>query len=651
MSFLLGLAEGFHAAQTAKSAQEMEAAQKAADREAAIYQTLLSSDRPDVQQLALTGLFESAQPRKRKGGLRGWLGEMESSAIYPQMQALVAGSTVEDRQTLPSTRMVPPASDQIQPAVISQTPGAAPAAMPETNAVTPGQQGPPPPLTYTQSGPQDYQTMAPPKPVFLTPEAKLIAAAKAHALESELTVAGDSRAVYNAIRQNGGSHEEGQHAVRVKLGIDPKATTTQAKDQFLGNVLGENINAEEWQGSGNTEPADPKQMYRRMKGGDGAVHFFAVDTSTSSGAKITTLNDPQTGRNVRVMVNADGTATVIGEAPSTYRFLQRVFPDGTVEYVPVVPNVKAVIPIRASDPKAGAAGGPPPAPGQQTVAAPGQAPVAGGQAQAGPPAPRSAAPAASPASRTATPPPAPARGGSSARPTSPGAISGGQRPVNWPVTPAAVLGPNGEIQVIQAERNPRTQEIHDPVTKQAIAALPISTQQADALRSQEMLQQQTLEIERLARKLLPTTNNMFKGHFAGAQIAANRYDPKYEAEYSKLVAAVNLAAGNVRTLQRQAGAESERDYTRALTALSGLEASFAKGGDTYENVAGRLTETRSALQAFHEIFARQLRQGAPNKAGGPPEPSELADLPEGKARKAADGFEYARINGHLVKLH
>lgn len=656
-AFFTGLVSGFDQQRAAHEQEQFKQAQAAAAQEAEVYKTLLQSDRPEIQNMALAGLLESAKGPQKATGIRGWLGQMQQSPLYQKMQALIAQPDVRTETTLPSTQGIPPASAAIQPAAIQSGIPAitapkvgAPAALPESNKVEAGQPSTPPPaLTSVASPSQTTTTVGPPKPIFLSPEAKLIAGAKAKGLASGLELEGKADATYNAIRRAGGSHEEAQQAVKVMLGVIPKPkdpTAAALRDQFGGNVLGENITPAEWVQAGHAEPIDPQQTYRRMISAQGVSKFFPVDAQPSNVPHMTTLADPNTGQGYRVLVHPDGTWSPIGPVPATLRYLQRTFPDGTTDYLPVNPAARPMAPTAGMQGTA-----PPPVP-TSAVAAPPPAPVAGGRVTTPPLTPNAGGPPARTASATAAPP---APGGTgTARPSATVPAGGdgrgvarSKKPVNYEKTAAARLGPSGEIELLQVNRNPRTNELTDQTTGQPVSgALVLAEPQAQAIAGQKLLTAQMADIKTKVKALLPSTSGMLGGHLAGPQTRLKlALDSTYKAQYAGLVAAVNEAAGQIRKIQGQSGAESERDYTRALTGLVELSSSITSG-DTQEAVMARLASTEEALQTAQSRFVEQLKraQTAAPADGGPLTPAleeQLRDLKPGFARRI-NGVEYGR---------
>lgn len=176
------------------------------EREQKIFSTLLASDDPEVQHLALTGLLDSANPKKKKGGIKGWLGETEQSPYLAAMQALVRTPVSKTTtgpnpaagahpalqpgitETLPSTQSVQgvPLAPSVQPSITETPDSAAPAGMASTSLVQQNGQAPPKPTSYTQTQapPVPYsisRTTLEPRQVFMSPIEKQMQTEEAQA--------------------------------------------------------------------------------------------------------------------------------------------------------------------------------------------------------------------------------------------------------------------------------------------------------------------------------------------------------------------------------------------------------------------------------------------------------------------------------------
>lgn len=172
--------------------------EKAAEREAQILQTLANADDPEIRSMALTGMLEMANPKRKAKGLRGFLGEMEASQTLPRIRQLMATPVETEVRTpgLPS-RGVPVATAMQGPAALPSRPPGVPgsAAMPSQSPVEPRAQGPPGipsvlPVSQIARGPQPPPAPGPafseqrgtptittrelrPRQVFLAPEERL----------------------------------------------------------------------------------------------------------------------------------------------------------------------------------------------------------------------------------------------------------------------------------------------------------------------------------------------------------------------------------------------------------------------------------------------------------------------------------------------
>ena len=122
MPYLSGLLEGFQAAREQRQLQSQEQDAQRRKQEGDLYQYLLQSQDPQIQSLALSGLFESARPGTKAKGLRGFMGEVEGGEIYPQIRSLMDQLVPEKA---PNSSPNPPAR-----------PGSA--ALPGTSLVDPG---------------------------------------------------------------------------------------------------------------------------------------------------------------------------------------------------------------------------------------------------------------------------------------------------------------------------------------------------------------------------------------------------------------------------------------------------------------------------------------------------------------------------------
>jgi hypothetical protein len=90
MGFLDGFLGGVVSQHQRIEDQNREDAASSQQREQAVLQHLLNSDDPEIKKLAVAGMLQSTQPKKRKGGFAGWLGEMQTNPHMDKISALVA---------------------------------------------------------------------------------------------------------------------------------------------------------------------------------------------------------------------------------------------------------------------------------------------------------------------------------------------------------------------------------------------------------------------------------------------------------------------------------------------------------------------------------------------------------------------------------
>lgn len=122
---LTGFLAGFNDAREAniKLQQDQDAAARA--QEARVYEYLLQSRDPEIAAMAMTGLMESARPGAKVKGLRGFMGEVQQSKLFPQLQARM-------------NEMVPAGGQEPHPQGPPAQPGSG--AMPANQPVRPGSQ-------------------------------------------------------------------------------------------------------------------------------------------------------------------------------------------------------------------------------------------------------------------------------------------------------------------------------------------------------------------------------------------------------------------------------------------------------------------------------------------------------------------------------
>jgi hypothetical protein len=524
--------------------------------------------------------------------LSGWLGEIESSPILERLRALSQTPV----QTDPGTMAQLPSTQYPSLATPPPSLGEAPAGMPSQSLTEPGAPPAPRPQPKQIPGVVGKPPTFGPRKMFAGPEDTAVATAKGQYL-------GRGQAGRQLLRE--AQTPEERRLVMEQFGYsEPGRGATQG--QFMGNVLGENIDPAEWT---DQTPPTARQVYRRMRMPDGTVRHFPVDLTSAGAPTLREIAGPD-GRPMTAQIYQDGTVVPLARSASRTQFLQHIDAAGNITYLPVNPYAAAPGAPRIGATR-GQAGTPPPA------------------AQG--PAPASAAPPASPAPAVGAPPP---QAGASQAPSG---ISGGQRPVQFSSIPVAILTPTGELTTIQADRNPRTRELFDSVTGQPLTgqAFPITSVAQQNIRSQEQLKLQLQEIQASADELLPSTDE-FAAYAPAVWLSMkSNLDPTFYAKYQKLVSDVNTAAGAIRRLQGQSGAESERDYLRALSSLGNITS-----GDTKEAVANRLAGTLDAITAAQKSYINTLQRGQVGTA--PPGTPDLSDLQPGFKRTLPNGEVWAR---------
>lgn len=233
MGWLEGLAQGFMARKGEVEQQNIRAGELAQQRETTVYNALLNSKDPTAQALAVSGLVESTQPKSRKSGLQGWLGEREQSPIFQQLlqytntpqttttttPEVPASFSTGAPQALPGGQVqsIPP-SPSIQPTV--SQPGAS-AAAPGTSAV---QGGPPPaPSGYAQTaGPSGLTLSRLETPSYTTTQTRYPDLGLSAAAQTEAQQYGSAR-----------GHLEGILAATEGINLDP-----QSKRLMINRAMG-----------------------------------------------------------------------------------------------------------------------------------------------------------------------------------------------------------------------------------------------------------------------------------------------------------------------------------------------------------------------------------------------------------------------------
>ncbi len=130
---------------------------------------MLASPDPEIQALAVTGMLESAQPKKKKGGFSGFVGEYEKNPIYQRVLEM-SKEQVATQQPVMTTP-----SRSVQTQTMQPPPSLHPAAQSPT-AITQVGAPPPQPLSYKQNPAQptgETTTVMRPRQLFRTPEEQI----------------------------------------------------------------------------------------------------------------------------------------------------------------------------------------------------------------------------------------------------------------------------------------------------------------------------------------------------------------------------------------------------------------------------------------------------------------------------------------------
>lgn len=286
MAYLEGLLAGFMGRKAEVEAENLRAAELAAQRESDVFKALLGSDNPEIQAMATAGLLESTQPKKRKGGLKGWLGEMETSPTFAKLMSFIQTPqpTTEERETLPASHLTdmratalpgPLPGQTVQPVATDLPPDALAAGAPGSPV-----QGsaPPPPMSYTQAPPMPYSVqgaMAPPQ-VFLTPEQRMRRDVRLKAEQEGLEITARQDAFYKAARRYM-THEEAMKYSLEQIGHAPRSGASSMR--YGGILKGDMVPTGQTDAFG--QPVKAEQWYRTQIQPDGRLMY--VPTVAPSG--------------------------------------------------------------------------------------------------------------------------------------------------------------------------------------------------------------------------------------------------------------------------------------------------------------------------------------------------------------------------------
>lgn len=177
MGVLEGLLGGFTSRKYDVEAENRRQGELASARERSVFEALLNSDDPETRNLAVAGLLDSASPRRKAGGMRGWIGETLASPYLARIQALSPTITESHQEALAPEGAFPGQPGQVTPTLPEPPPMLAAAAQPTTSPVDPAAQaagvaapqtpswmasGPPTPMTFTKVTERPRQTFLSP---------------------------------------------------------------------------------------------------------------------------------------------------------------------------------------------------------------------------------------------------------------------------------------------------------------------------------------------------------------------------------------------------------------------------------------------------------------------------------------------------------
>src|SRR5262245_3151057 len=148
---LFGFLGGYSDRRREIEAQNMQLAQESAAREAEILKLLLNSPDPKIRGMAATGLITASGPQTRKGGLAGWMGQMETNPIFPKLLQYMQTPQITGHEQIPTpslpARFRSPTAALTTAALPTVPPAQGSAALPDTQTTVAGE---PPPVMPTQ---------------------------------------------------------------------------------------------------------------------------------------------------------------------------------------------------------------------------------------------------------------------------------------------------------------------------------------------------------------------------------------------------------------------------------------------------------------------------------------------------------------------
>jgi hypothetical protein len=180
MGFLDGFLGGVVSQRQRMEDQNRQDAQSSQQREDRVLQQMAISDDEETKALGIAGILASTQPKKKKGGFAGWLGEMQNNPFLDKARALIAHDQ---------------ASGHLIPTAVAHAAGQhATAGDPATAAavLVQGAQAPPEtsapagsPAGVPATGPATAEPLAPSKPPTMAVEAPLPPTAGGAAMSGE----------------------------------------------------------------------------------------------------------------------------------------------------------------------------------------------------------------------------------------------------------------------------------------------------------------------------------------------------------------------------------------------------------------------------------------------------------------------------------
>jgi len=161
MGYLEGLLGGYMDRHHEIETQSRNAAHDAMIDQGNIYKSLLNSPDPKIKALAATGIIELGNPSRKKGGLSGWMGEMEQSPSYPRLMDYIR-NLPETEQAAALAPTTPTGGAIPQTSTAPGGPGSA--ALPATSVTTGGPAPTPAPSPAGNGAPQEPGPAGTPTP-------------------------------------------------------------------------------------------------------------------------------------------------------------------------------------------------------------------------------------------------------------------------------------------------------------------------------------------------------------------------------------------------------------------------------------------------------------------------------------------------------